>query len=118
MRHRPHLLVVTSEQDTGELELLGYFLRGAGFRVTWTHDTASSQVALQLGTIDCVVMDAVRADRSSNSVLADAMRLLVPAVILSKSLHSRDRSSQAYLAQPDFLPRTALCDQCRAPQAR
>jgi DNA-binding response OmpR family regulator len=93
---------VSSEEDLSELELLAYFLRGAGFRVVWAHDIDLSP-ALLTGTIDCVVMDAALSDGSRNSVAVHAMRLQVPAVMLSRSPHSR-RGRHSYIRRPIFLP--------------
>jgi DNA-binding response OmpR family regulator len=105
MRYRSHILLVSSAENDPELELLAYFLRGAGLRMTWTRDIASTRTALQTSTIDCVVMDGELSGGSSNSVAAHAMRLRVPAVILSRSPHFRHYGRrQAYIRRPILFP--------------
>jgi DNA-binding NtrC family response regulator len=104
MKKRPHILVGLAE-DASELELLGYFLRGAGFRVTCTHDVASSLRVLQTKAIDIVIIDAVLADGAGTSVAAYATWLGIPATTITRSPPLHDvRRRHAFIRGPVSLP--------------
>jgi hypothetical protein len=115
MNQRPHIPFVISEENTSELELLAYFLRGAGFRVTCiTHDVASSQRVLQRRTIDIAIAEDVLADGLDTSA-ANATWLSVPAITRTGSPPLRHgRRRDAYIRKPVSIPglrdanRTAL----------
>jgi DNA-binding response OmpR family regulator len=105
MNERSHILLVIPAEDTSALELLAYFLRGAGFRVTCTHDVASSQRALQTKAIDIAVVDGVLADGPGTSVAAYATWLRIPAIILTGSPPFHDsRRRAAYIRRPISFP--------------
>ena len=87
------------------LELLAYFLRGAGFRVTFAHEVASSHRALQSKAIDVAIIDALLADGSATAVAAYATWLGIPAVTMTRSppLHDSGRRD-AYIRKPASFP--------------
>lgn len=101
MNEKLHILLVISAEDNCELELLTYFLRGAGFRVTCAYDEASSQRVLRTNAIDIAIIDAVLVDGAGTSVAAYSTWLRVPAITMTRSppLHNA-RRRKAYIRRP------------------
>lgn len=105
MNQKPHILIGISPEHESELELLTYFLRGAGFRVTCAHDVASSQRVLRTKAIDIAIIDAVLPDGAGTSVAAYATWLRIPAITMTGSPPLHDvRRRNAYIRRPVSFP--------------